>query len=556
MASMKRGPVWPARASMVLISLVCLAAGCHSSKESAVGKDSSGQPLGLVIWSGSENRSLEPMVQEFAQRKGKRIQMSYYGSGEIAAEISKGAQATPDAIWPASSLWISYGDRKKVIKQSESIMRSPMVLGVRLPVAKQLGWVRGEPNFLGRDISVAEVAAASRSGQVRVGMTSATQSNSGCMAYLGFLYAMSGSPEMLGLAQIRDEKVGKQVSALLAGFQRSAGSTGFLMDLLLERPELMNAVFTYESLLIETNEKLAASGKDPLYAIYLRDGTAISDSPLALVDKADASKAALFKELQQYLLSDDVQKRLLASGRRTGLVGINLSGADTAKFNTAWGIDVNRVITPIAVPSEPVIREALNLYQGLFRKPSLTVYVLDFSGSMGQNQGEPQLKEAMRILLTPELAAEHLLQPSPRDLSIVIPFNNTIDQPLVAKGNAPEQLMPVLAAIQAKEAGGGTDLYQAVAQAFHILDSYAAEAGKYHMSIIVMTDGEPTDSREQFIAGVEHSTLKKDVPIYPILFGTAAKMEPMNWLVSQSYGKVFDGTQDLAKAMREAKGYN
>ena len=41
-----------------------------------------------------------------------------------------------------------------------------------------------------------------------------------------------------------------------------------------------------------------------------------------------------------------------------------------------------RVLSPIMLPSGEVIREALRLYQTAFRKPSLTVYVLDFSGSM------------------------------------------------------------------------------------------------------------------------------------------------------------------------------
>ncbi|HVN78369.1 MAG TPA: VWA domain-containing protein [Terriglobia bacterium] len=546
---------WRALGVVTLVLLMSVV-GCRSSKAPEDQKPAVQLPPGLLIWAGSENRSLESLVQEFARRKGTRIEMAYYGSGEIAAEISKGAQATPDAIWPASSIWIAYGDRKGVVRQSESIMRSPMVLGVRLSAAKQLGWVKNESGYVGHDITIADLVKARTSGRLQIGMTSATQSNSGCMAYLGFLYALSGNPEILEIKHVRDEKVGKLVSSLLGGFQRSAGSTGFLMDLLLERPELMNAVFTYESLLIETNQKLASAGKEPLYAIYLRDGTAIADSPLALINKGQSEKEAFFKELQQYLLSNEIQQKILASGRRTGLLGMNLSGADTAKFNPAWGIDLNKVITPIAVPSEPVIREALYLYQVAFRKPSLTVFVLDFSGSMGGNGGEQELKQAMRILLTPELAAEHLLQPSPRDISIVIPFSNGADQPLVAKGNDMGQLMPVLTAVETKTAGGGTSLYHAAAEAFRVLNEYAAEAGKYHMSVIVMTDGEPTDSQEAFTSGVFGFSLRKDVPIYPILFGSAAKKEPMEWLVSQSYGKVFDGSKDLAKAMREAKGYN
>ncbi len=35
-----------------------------------------------------------------------------------------------------------------------------------------------------------------------------------------------------------------------------------------------------------------------------------------------------------------------------------------------WGINTDRILSPIKLPTADVIMEALNLYQGEFRKPS------------------------------------------------------------------------------------------------------------------------------------------------------------------------------------------
>ena len=52
------------------------------------------------------------------------------------------------------------------------------------------------------------------------------------------------------------------------------------------------------------------------------------------------------------------------------------------------------VLSPITMPAADVLMNALNLWQSSFRKPSLTVYCLDYSGSMS-GEGNAQLVNAM-----------------------------------------------------------------------------------------------------------------------------------------------------------------
>jgi Ca-activated chloride channel family protein len=306
-------------------------------------------------------------------------------------------------------------------------------------------------------------------------------------------------------------------------------------------------------MMIEANQALVAQGKEPLYAVYPVDGLTIADSPLAYVNKGDAGKEQTFKQFQQYLLSPSVQHQIEALGRRTGLVGMGTQSADTRVFNPDWGVDVNRMIAPVRMPSGPVIREALELYQLAFRKPSCTVFVLDFSGSM-RGKGEEQLKDAMRTLLTPAIASKYLLQPSPEDVSIVMPYSDEVVAEWTAQGNDPKVLDDLLAKVEGQSPMAGTYTHKALLQALKKARPYAA-TGKYHTSIILMSDGEATDSLNEFFQTIDRERIGRDIPIYTILFGEA-KERDMKDLADGMEGKMFDGRKDVERAFREAKGYN
>jgi hypothetical protein len=73
------------------------------------------------------------------------------------------------------------------------------------------------------------------------------------------------------------------------------------------------------------------------------------------------------------------------------------------------------------IDAKPLIHQALDLYQTTFRKASFTIYCLDFSPSM-RGAGQEQLQQAMRTVLDQDEAARYLLQGSPGELTVVIPF--------------------------------------------------------------------------------------------------------------------------------------
>lgn len=508
-------------------------------------------PTTLRIVAGSENQALEPLVQDWAGRNGVAVEMTYLGSVDISRALAAGKASEYDAVWPAHSLWIELGDTGKAVAHAISILRSPVVLGVRKPIAEKLGWV-------GRsDVTVQEIGAAAQSGAFRLAMTSATQSNSGASAYFGFLYALSGNPDVLTLDILAEPNLQEDMRTLLSQVDRSSGSSGWLKDSLVANPDRFDAMVNYESVVIEANQALVAAGEAPLYIVYPANGLSVADSPLGLIDKGDAAKEKAFLDLQAFLLSPETQGKLSDLGRRAGLIGLAAEEADPAVWNPDWGVDLTRDIAPIPTPASAVIAEALALYQSELRKPSLTVWVLDVSGSM---EGEPlaQLKSAMTLVLDPQAAAVNLLQPSRRDVTIILPFNHATEGATVVQGSTAADLSAALARVNTLQADGGTDVYGAIGTAIDLLAPYQADGTltDYLPAIVAMTDGQSEtvnkDWMEQKLASTPWA---KTIPIHSIAFG-AADEEQLKALSDASVGRLFRAGEDIGAALRAVKGYN
>lgn len=503
----------------------------------------------LAIVAGSENSILEPLLQQFSREQNVSISIKHMGSVDISMELAKGTASQFDAVWPASSLWLSLGDRQGVIKNAKSIMRSPVVFAVKKSIASKLGWDK-------KDVTVMEILEAVEKERLRFAMTSATQSNSGTSAFLAFLTAFAGGPEVLTSEHLNNPETAAKIKRFLRSVNRSSGSSGWLKDMLAKEYLYFDGMVNYESMVIYFNRHLQPN-QEPLFAVYPVDGVSIADSPLGFIAKGDAVKEAAFLKLQDYLLSPSVQKHIQALGSRTGLIGMEADGADAtnnaAVFNPDWGINLSRILNPIRIPAAAVVSEALNLYQTAFRKPSLTAYVLDYSGSMA-GTGIEQLRKAMRTLLDQRIAKEYLLQASSEDMSIVVPFNNGVITSFQAQGNDPQVLGDLLAKVENLEPGGGTNMYLGAAEAMKLLKQHA-ESGKYQSAVIVMSDGMSEGNLAQFQSLIGGTGMGKDVPVFTILFGDA-RPEQMKALAEGMSGRMFDGRVDVVQAFREAKGYN
>ena len=491
----------------------------------------------LKIISGSENQELEPILEEFSRDSGIRIEMTYQGSLDIMRELEQ-EETEYDAVWPASSLWLNVGDTGHKVKHAESVSISPVVFGIRQSLAEELG-------FVGREVSVRDILDAITAGKLKFCMTSATQSNSGASAYIGFLYALLGNPDMITEEDLESPQLQSDIQALFSGVDRSSGSSDWLKDMFLEGG--YDAMVNYECLIIQANEELESRGEETLYVVYPYDGLTLADSPLGYVDHGDDKKEEAFLKLQEYLLSAEVQNEIQRTGRRTGYTGIAEENKDV--FRTEWGVQPDRVLSVMKMPSTEVLFEALNLYQTDFKKPSLNIYCLDYSGSMA-GEGRNQLVAAMEQLLIQENAEKNFLQASKDEVNVLILFDDRVLAEYTAVGSGGE-LEALYEKVKEQPTGAGTDMYIAADEALNVLQQY--DLSQYTPAVILLTDGMSGGSYDAFME--HYREMGEDVPIFSIMFGDADP-EQLDELAAATNARVFDGREDLIDAFRKVKGYN
>jgi Ca-activated chloride channel homolog len=521
--------------SLIVALIVGLAGLC-----AACGQQQSANAFTIV--SGSENHSLEPIVQDFCQKKRVTCRIRYLGSLDIGVAIAE-KRIDFDAVWPANSIWIDLYDTAKVVRDHRPIMRSPVILGIRRSKAQELGWI-------GREVSTADIVEAVKAKRLTFLASSATQSNSGAGAYIAMLSAALGHPDASGIEDLEKAGVREAVRALLSGICRTAGSSGWLADLYLkglDQGVSYDAMWNYEAVIAETNEKLRLRGAELLYAIYPSDGVALANSPLGFVDRdRDEGKRRFFQELQAHLLSQEVQAQLVKLFRRPAV-----GEATDGRPRPEWNYDPQRLVTVIRMPEPEVVRAALRLYQDSLRRPSLIAYCLDFSGSM-QGTGETALKQAMRFVLSPREASALLVQHGRDDRIFVLPFDSKARGVHDGSGAEADQAR-LLAAVERESAGGGTDIYECGLQAMELL-AKVPDRDRYLAAIALMTDGRSeTGNRERFLK--RWLALGWELPVFGITFGDADRSQ-LDQLAEKTRARVFDGTNDLRDAFRTLRGYN
>lgn len=499
----------------------------------------------FTIIAGSEQKAiLDKIVLPWCKTQNYTCQYTLKGSVDQAVLLQSG-NVPYDAMWFASTAFWQVGDTQGRLKNVKPMFSSPVVFAGHKSIITQLGFDK-------RPVTVADILSVATTGKAHVWMTNPSQSNSGATAYLAFLnsFAGNGPGQALTLDQLNSHPVQDQITQFVRALDHTSPSTGTLMSSCLADPDRCQTLFTYEALVIEADQQLVKDGKEPLYAVYPTDGTAIADSPLGFMPHNDAKKEQIFGQLQAYLLSAPAVAQIQALGRRAGTIGLTMPNADKAVFNPDWGIDTTRVIQPITYPDAGVITTALSLYQTSFRSPVHAVYCLDGSGSMGDNNGWTQLKSASEIIFDQSKATQYYLQSHADDDTSVMIFNGDVAAgPWTVHGNDAKQMRGLYDNINSRSPNDGTNMYKCLNRAMQMFAASKGETRK--RLLIVMTDGQSdTEGSEQF-----KRTLAADkIPVISVAFGSDADKSQLKELADLSGGTVVDQA-NLVDALREATGY-
>lgn len=508
----------------------------------------------LNIASGSENKEVAAAIQKAVDSSNVAVVLHYMGSLDVMNVLKAGGESDGtayDAVWPASSIWISMGDTGHIVKDATSTSTTPVVFGIAKSKAIELGWA--DASGATKSVPTSDIIAAVTNGDLAFSMTSATQSNSGASAYLAFMTALRGGDQPLTSADLADKNLTSQVKALLSGVDRSSGSSDWLKDMVVAAPDRFDAMVNYESLVIQADKALERQGDDPLLAIYPADGIAVSDSPLGYVDRGQNRKDD-FDAFAKALSTKDAKLEFERAGRRTGLGGALAYGSDAQvkqSFRSEWGITTDAsALRAISLPAAEVIERALTLYQTDLRKPSWTVWVVDYSGSM-EGSGKDGVIRGLEAALDAKQSKASYIEPGDKDVNVLIPFSEWAHDSVTSIGAKTADL---LARAKDVDTEGGTDIYRGLEEALdHLPDE--SQASNYTTAIVLMTDGvSETDYEEIFTK--EYRDDGRDLPIFSIMFGQADPAQ-LKDIAKLSNAKVFDGrTDDLAAVFRQVKGYN
>ena len=492
------------------------------------------------IISSTSTKKMDNDIISYAKKNGFKVEIEHYGDLEIVDKLNSDGKDY-DAVWISNSIWLYMLDNSNLITDSKSIVINPVVMGINKSKAKELG-------FIDKEIYNKDILEMVKSNKLKYVMASVTKTNTGATSYLSFLNSLAGSPEVLTLNMLDNEKLKNDLKDFFKGVERVSGDEDYLTTMYLNGS--YDAMINYESSLIELNKELVKKGSEPLYLVYPVDGVAINDMPFAYInnDSNDTVTKDRFKLIQSYLRSDEIINKMQSLGYRSWYGGIN-KDSDKNIFNPDWGIDTTKYLKDMKYPSKQVITKAINLYIETLRKPTHVVFCLDVSGSMYGN-GIAELTDAMDYILDYETASKDNLQFSDKDKITIITFEGYTKNIYETKyGTDTKDLIRV---IDKLEVGGTTNIYDPSIAALKILSK--EDSNEYTTTVILMTDG-LSNRGSYYDLEKYYKNNKLDIPIYSITFGSSDEDE-LERVAKLTNGKVFDGKNGLLKAFTEVRSYN
>lgn len=535
-------PVTRRRWLAVLLALGCALGGAVALSACGGGEpaasESQGQPTSedpssepavdvsgatLHVLAGSEVKDMLPILEDAEDELGISVELEYMGTLDGTEAVMAG-EGDYDATWFPSNAYMSLFDEKSsLVSQETSIMRTPVVLGVKAERAAELGWDEQSPTW-------AEVVDAAESGEFAYGMSSPVSSNSGFSTLVELATALSGT----GAAITADDvtAVAADLTRFAQGQALASGSSGWLMEAYDKDASAVDGVFNYESLILQDEN---------LVEVIPQDGVITADYPLTLLAGRGEDAEAAYRALVDYLRRDDVQRRIAdETFRRT-----DATTADDA-------VEAFEIPFPNRLET---VRALLSSWVSDVRKPANMVFQIDTSGSM-EGARLDALKAALVSLTdTGADGATSLLTFQPRETVHFVEFASEVKSEKDLEVAADGDLSEVRSYVEGLSTAGNTAIYGTLQRSLEL--AAQSRSGDNVTSVVLFSDGENTDwpSIVEFSSWYEATPEVQGIPVYAILFGEASRTE-MEQLAELTGGRVFDAADgDLTAAFKEIRGY-
>lgn len=518
----------------------------------------------LRVLGSSELVDMGPVWRNAARATGVTVQFTPVGSVQGSEQVASGQARREgyDAVWFASSAYLHVFGGLDKVTPSPAIMYSPVILGVRSPVARALGWDRTPPTWK-------QVASAAETGQFNFAMTDPRKSNSGLSTIISLATTVAGKGEALQYSDLAGSI--RDLTHLFHGVVYTRPSSGFLTTAYLRdlrQPPaggMPDGIFDYESQLI-TLEREAPRGQS-LTLIYPSGQALTADYNLSVLKSASPAAVTAWHRLVAFLLQPEVQELITRTTHRRPV-------GDQVPVEP----DLISHHLPVKLPfpgAPATVTQLIGAYEGRLRRPGRTIYVLDVSSSMSlPAPGAPGktrlrvLQDAIRELTGADTSSSGRLSMFQDSEEVIFtPFNNGAFSHLVRKFSLPASgdPAPVLASINGYLDGlhpaRGTWLYAALEYAYQLMAADDRVDPDRIDSIVLISDGGNTGkvTLADFLAAYRENWQENvNAPVYPVAIGDASTGE-LAELANATGGEYFDATgsrlADLGQILQDIRGF-
>ncbi|MCX4627904.1 VWA domain-containing protein [Streptomyces sp. NBC_01443] len=523
-------------AAAVALAATLLGASACTSDGPAKPAESKYQEGKLRVLASSELADMEPVLKAAKAATGVTVELTWSGTLDAVEQVASGkADGKYDAIWLSSNDYLRLRPEAAGKLSSETpVMSSPVALGVRADALARLGWKPEEVTWS----AVHEAVAA---GKLSYGMTDPVRSNSGFSALISVASGLSGAQAALTDADVKTAQ--PKLKEFFAGQKLTSGSSGWLATAYTKRGDV-DALVNYESVLLSMNR----DAKTDLTVIRPRDGVVTAHYPLTLLTSAPAGARESGRALTDYLSGAEAQKAITEKTLRRPVA---------AGVAPAAGLNADKRRELPFPGTRSVADGLLASYENELRRPSRTVYVLDTSGSMEEEDRIGRLRSALT-----ELTGTGGSGPGQRfrdrEEVTLLPFGDKVKKVLthvVEPGNPGPALDAIRGDVKSLRPEGGTAVYGSLKAAYEHLEKGNADA---FTSIVLMTDGQSGDKAkdfDSFYAGLPDA--QKHTPVFAVLFGDSDRKE-LTHITELTGGRLFDATDgngSLDGAFEEIRGY-
>jgi len=505
-------------------------------------------------YSPEKEKLLAPLIESFnrsdARAGGRRIfiEGQVVSSGEAEEKIANG-RLKPAAWSPASSLWgrlLNFdADRAYVPRRNPSIVRTPLVIAMWEPMADALG-------YPGKEIGFADILdlASAREGWRRYGHpefgdfklvhTNPDFSTSGLSAVVAEYYAATGKNEGLSESDVTGSQARRTVRGIEQSIVHYGDTTLFIAEQMKTGgPGYASAVAMEEVTLLDFNR--TRGSRDKLVAIYPREGTFYSDNPFVVLDApwVSAQEREGARMFQRFLAKEVTPSRAAASGFRPA----DPDQPPAAPITPSNGVDPSQPERVLGLP-EPRVIDRIRSAWRQDRKPANVMLVVDTSGSMNDENRLENAKDGLEVFFD---------EVSRRDRVGLITFSDLIDERLALRHPFRRTEPDLRRMVQGLTADGGTAVFDATDEGLESVRSLDDESRIN--AVVVLTDGEDTDSALPVDEVVDHVTNQDDsaprVRVFTIAYSAGAEgaADSLERIARGSGGQAYEGTTGNIEAV-------